>query len=918
MRRLSSGDTPPGRRPPGPHENPDDATESPLRLALLGENRGLRDGDPSDAQVVTPEAETSAARRGTLISELQLQIKNKADLLHWVTKSRAWRYTAWLRRLNFLLLRVSAWRRGLRAESFHGELERPGEGDEVSGRLEVEGWVYSDGSFIARVEVFLDTISLGTLSHGKPRLDVAAYPSRAPVRCGYEGVVLVDESFVGRRRLTVRVMDSRRNIKDYERVVEVGESSGGAAAEGSSLSLHEGPRQWAAPSAPSPDALSVSKSTLTLTSVFALESFLASGSVVEFPQHEAPETSIILVLYNRAELTLQCLQSILRNYTGRYQVIIVNNASTDETGALLKRVRGARIIENETNVHYLRACNQAARLARGEYVLLLNNDAQMLNDGIASAVETLNSAEDIGAVGGRVVLPDGTLQEAGSIIWRDGSCAGYGRGDSPFAPAYLFRRDVDYCSGVFLLTRRDLFLEGGGFDEAFAPAYYEETDYCVRLWKRGKRVVYDPRVAVMHYEFASSTSQAGALDLQTRHRKVFAEKHRDWLHARQPPSPEGVLNARSHRRPGQKRILYLDDRVPHAHLGSGFPRSNRIITELVRMGHLLTCYPLTSPHEEMAGVYRDIPPEVEVVPSRGLVELGEFLAERTGYYDIVYVSRPHNMTALKSVLARNPQLLAGARVVYDAEAIFSLREVERLRVKGKPLSEREREERVFGEVHLAQNCHAVISVSERERLEFARHGFSNVHMLGHTVDVRPTPRSFDERRDILFVGAIHEPDSPNADSVAWFSKKVLPLIQKSLGKDVKLLVAGHASDDFFAGLNNGRVKVLGHVPDLTELYDSARLFVAPTRFAAGLPYKVHEAASHGLPVVATTLIGGHLGWAHGEELLVADHAKGFAAACATLYRDRQLWERLRKNALGRVEKDCSPELFSARLKLIVE
>ena len=189
------------------------------------------------------------------------------------------------------------------------------------------------------------------------------------------------------------------------------------------------------------------------------------------------------------------------------EIIIVDNNSHDETSLLLDRLRGARIIRNAENRNFLLAVNQAAKEARGEYLLLLNNDAQVLPGTLRSALNTIRSAPDIGAVGGRLILLDGTLQEAGSIIWNDGSCLGYGRGDNPFAPMYMFRRDVDYCSGAFLLTPRSTSgKELGGFDERFKPAYYEETDYCTRLWERRLRVVYDPNAVLLHYEFASSES----------------------------------------------------------------------------------------------------------------------------------------------------------------------------------------------------------------------------------------------------------------------------------------------------------------------------------------------------------------------------------------------------------------------------
>ena len=215
-----------------------------------------------------------------------------------------------------------------------------------------------------------------------------------------------------------------------------------------------------------------------LTSIYRvqLQSFLNSRAVLELPHSESPEISVILVLFNRAELTLACLRSIAENHAERVEVIIVDNASQDETPLLLDQLRGGRIIRNTENRNFLLAVNQAAREARGEYLLLLNNDAQLLPGTLRSVVATIRGSAEIGAVGGKLVFLDGTLQEAGSIVWRDGSCLGYGRGDDPFAPMYMFRRDVDYCSGAFLLTPRKLWEQLGGFDEVFKPAYYEETD----------------------------------------------------------------------------------------------------------------------------------------------------------------------------------------------------------------------------------------------------------------------------------------------------------------------------------------------------------------------------------------------------------------------------------------------------------
>ncbi|HEY3119342.1 MAG TPA: glycosyltransferase family 2 protein, partial [Vicinamibacteria bacterium] len=186
----------------------------------------------------------------------------------------------------------------------------------------------------------------------------------------------------------------------------------------------------------------------------ALESFLASGARLRWEAVEEPLVSVVLVLFNRAELTLRCLRSIAEERRIPLEIILVDNASTDQTEALLERLDGVRVIRNAENRGFVLAVNQAARRARGRYLLLLNNDTELLPDALTAAVAVLQGSEDVGAVGGKVLSVDGRLQEAGSIVWNDGSCLGYGRGDDPFAAEYMFRRDVDFCSGAFLLTPR--------------------------------------------------------------------------------------------------------------------------------------------------------------------------------------------------------------------------------------------------------------------------------------------------------------------------------------------------------------------------------------------------------------------------------------------------------------------------------
>jgi GT2 family glycosyltransferase len=652
-----------------------------------------------------------------------------------------------------------------------------------------------------------------------------------------------------------------------------------------------------------------------------LQTFLTSSATLDLPVHGDPEVSILIVTFNRAELTFACLRSICENYPERSEVIIVDNASSDATSQLLHRIRGARILRNPENLHFLLAVNQAAKEARAPYLLMLNNDAQLLPGSLRSALETIRSDRQIGAVGGKIVLLDGSLQEAGSMIWRDGSCLGYGRGDNPFSSPYMFRRDVDYCSAAFLLTPRGVWEKEHGFDETFRPAYYEETDYCMRLWQRGLRVVYDPAVVVLHYEFASAVSTASALELQAAHRKIFAAKHASALLRHLDSGLSSILAGRTHPAAGPsvpRRALYIDDRVPHVWLGSGFPRARTVLLALRKFGFFVSIFTLATLDEEWTTVYSDLPRDIEVINEMGASLLEAFLRQRHDYYDAIIVSRPHNMNVFKPILEKSPEWFARTSVIYDAEALFAPRDIGLRAVRGERLSPAEVEKIHTAEVALAAVADCVIAVSEADRAAFQARGIERVHLLGHSLEADPTPSKFEERAGFLFVGVIAEDDSPNGDSLIWFLSEVWPHIRKGLGDRARLTIAGANESGRVRDLAGPEVTLTGTVENISTLYDRARVFVAPTRFAAGMPHKVHEAAARGLPVVGTPVLSTQLEWTDDLQMKVASDAAIFAEKCIALHEDENTWNRIRTNALDAIRVDCSPPSFERHLREILD
>jgi GT2 family glycosyltransferase len=260
-----------------------------------------------------------------------------------------------------------------------------------------------------------------------------------------------------------------------------------------------------------------------------LRRFLAHPHEISFGETTAaPLLSVIIPVYNSAFHTLRCLQSLSRDQSVTLEVIVFDNASSDETATVLAHCPQVKVIRCAENLGFIGAVNAAAMAATGRFLLLLNNDATLAAGTLRDAIAVFTTTPRAGAVGARIRFATGQAQEAGSIIFRDGSTDGYLRNQDASDPRALFQREVDYCSGVFLLVERQQFEALGGLDEAFAPAYFEETDLCMRLRQAGRRVIYTPQVVIEHFEFGSQpTARAWAAIAERR--PIFIAKWQETL-----------------------------------------------------------------------------------------------------------------------------------------------------------------------------------------------------------------------------------------------------------------------------------------------------------------------------------------------------------------------------------------------------
>jgi GT2 family glycosyltransferase len=258
-----------------------------------------------------------------------------------------------------------------------------------------------------------------------------------------------------------------------------------------------------------------------------------------------PTTSIVIPSYNGIALTEACLNALAETLPSHLpvEIIVVDDCSTDDTESRLvrwlDREPRLKVLRNPRNCGFLVTCNNGAAAASGQFVILLNNDTLPLYGWLEPLLRTFRDHPDAGAVGGKLVYPDGRLQEAGGVVFADGSAANFGKGDYELdAPLYNYLREVDYVSGALLATPRALFSQLGGLDTRYRPIYYEDTDYCFRLRKKGYKVLYQPESVVIHLEGVTcgTDPSSGQKRNQVVNRAKFERRWQEAL-KRQPPPP---------------------------------------------------------------------------------------------------------------------------------------------------------------------------------------------------------------------------------------------------------------------------------------------------------------------------------------------------------------------------------------------
>jgi len=623
-----------------------------------------------------------------------------------------------------------------------------------------------------------------------------------------------------------------------------------------------------------------------------------------------PIVTIVIPVYNNLDYTKKCILSLVdHNSRYKFEILIADDQSTDETEQYFGQIKSIRYVRNKTNLGFLLSCNNAVKQVTTKYTILLNNDTRVLEGWLNGLIQPLENDKNIGLVGSKLIYPDGTLQEAGGIIFSDGNAYNYGKNAAPSDYEYNYVREVDYVSGASIAFATKVFKSFGGFDKEFTPAYYEDTDLAMQMRKNNLKVIYNPFSSLIHYEGKSmgTDTESGLKTYQKINKEKFYKKWKSILQAKHYKGPEDILLASE--RGVTKHILVCDIHVPFPDRDAGSVRMHAILTCLRELGYHVTLWSDT--HCLIDKYTQDLQANgIEVV--YGTIPFEDFIAQRSSYFDTAILSRPIVAPRyLPLIRYYSPQ----TKIIFDTVDLHYIRLGRQAKLENDSQAAIQADKWKIIETGLMLQSDISLVVSSFEATELKRE-LPNAHVeivsLIHTL--KNCKKSFDKRKDLLFIGSYNH--APNKDGLRWFVDEVWPIFIKKQPK-ARLRIIGSDMPSDLLGKEVKNIEVLGFVEDPTLYFESSRVFIAPLRFGAGVKGKILQAIEYAMPVVTTSVGAEGMHLKDKVSALVADSPQDFADNMNELYTNKKLWNDVSKNSQKVLEDHFSREVAKKELKSFI-
>jgi GT2 family glycosyltransferase len=612
------------------------------------------------------------------------------------------------------------------------------------------------------------------------------------------------------------------------------------------------------------------------------------AKILILPVFDNPLVTIIIPAYNGWKMNYACIKSIIDcTQNVAYEVILADDYSTDGTKNITERIKNLVHIRNEKNVGFLGNCNGAAKKAKGDLILFLNNDTEVTDHWLSSLVTLISSDETIGMVGSKLIYPDGRLQEAGGILWSDGSAWNYGNGKDPDASEFNYVKEVDYISGAAIMIRKSIWLKTGGFDERYNPAYCEDSDLAFQVRQMGYKVMYQPLSEVIHYEGYSHGTDTSLTNnpqsikaYQKINNEKFFNKWKDVLTKEHLPNAQNVFKARD-KSLRKKTILVIDHYVPQYDKDAGSKTTFSYLELFISLGlnvkfmgdNFYKHEPYTTELQQMG---------IEILYGQWYVgNWKNWIKENSSNIDFVLINRPHITEKYIDFIKQNTT----ASILYYGHDLHFLREEKQYEIEKNEKMLKSSKKWKEIELSIFKKSDIVLTPSlDEKKIITSLDPNLNVETILPFFFKRSAVaiKNFDDRKDILFIGGFSH--LPNVDAVTWFYKEVWPLVQMEIPA-AKFIIAGSNPPLSITSLQSDTIDVKGFVSEqeLAELYRSVKLAIIPLRFGAGVKGKTIEAMYHGLPIVSTSFGIEGMPGNYNDFLQAFDDHAAFASEVVALY-----------------------------------
>lgn len=629
------------------------------------------------------------------------------------------------------------------------------------------------------------------------------------------------------------------------------------------------------------------------------------------PQVDSPLVSIIIPAYGKSALSYRAIASIALAPTDiSYEVILADDCSPDDTATLADLIDNLRYVRPPENLRFLRNCNYAAQQAHGDYLVFLNNDTEVCAYWLDALLAPFANA-DVGVTGGKLLDIAGRIQDAGGIVWADGNAWNVGRG-APFdTPQFNYVRESDYVSGAMFCTRTDLWQQLGGFSEALAPCYFEDTDFCFKARAAGKRVVYTPFANAFHMEGASHGTDitAGLKRYQVVNQQHFFERWQNQLRSELADGKAAVRAAQDRGICG--RILMIDDQVPNPANNAGAYAALEEMKMMQALGYKIT---FIAKHisTRSAHVQRLQHLGAEAIYAPYCQDYRDFIKQHISEFDAIYITRyqiAEDVLPLLSDYSHKP-------VLFNNADLHFLREIRSAELSPHDTAKMaEALETKARELAICQHVTRVLCYTEAEKAVLIENGIAadKISITPWVLPERDTGPDYNAREGIAFLGGFNH--FPNGEAVDYLINTLMPALAKAR-QDITLYIYG-SNMPAYADLPNN-IRAIGFAENLADVFHQHRLFVAPLLSGAGIKGKVLESLSFGTPTVLSTIAAEGIGLAHNTSALIVDETDAWVSAIIRAYDDTNLWQKLRTEGLKLAKTHYSAEGGIERMREIFE